>query len=529
MNNENSNNELLSILFEKAPDSIFLCDENGVFIDVNQEIETLFGHSMEYLIGKSFLNIGLFPPEDIPEVIRNLTLGFNGAPASPTEFKIYTKNRTIKFVEVRSHVFTHENQDLMLGVIRDISHQKRYQKSLEGLNHNIYSLATAETIEEIIEITASSITDVLGFQEGSIGFVEGNALVYKYHTNPETTDEFILPLDGPGISVQVIHSGKTVRIGDVRGYSNFVDSLDNKILLSELCVPVKVFDEVVAVLNIENDTLDAFTESDQKLVEILAENLASALSRIKIAEEKNDLERDLVSEKVRVEQERELSRLKTRFMSTATHEIRTPLTSIQGYTEIIQEESESLTETHMQYFDVIKRNVERLSILTDDLLDLQRLEEGKLALTNSVSLSRELVEEVLEEFIPILNARAQTVTCDLIDTSLHVDKLRLMQVIINLLSNASKFSPVGAKIAIRMKVIDDMVQMDVIDPGIGISGDDIGKLFTPFPGILVDNNVRGTGLGLSICKGIVELHGGKIWAESEGISHGSTFSFRIPL
>ena len=128
----------------------------------------------------------------------------------------------------------------------------------------------------------------------------------------------------------------------------------------------------------------------------------------------------------------------------------------------------------------------------------------------------------------MLDARNQTVTCDLVDASLNVDRLRLMQVIVNLLSNASKFSPEGAKIDIRMNFVDDMVQMDVIDPGVGLSGEDLDKLFTPFPGILIDNNVRGTGLGLSICKGIVELHGGNIWAQSEGLGQGATFSFRIP-
>ena len=104
-----------------------------------------------------------------------------------------------------------------------------------------------------------------------------------------------------------------------------------------------------------------------------------------------------------------------------------------------------------------------------------------------------------------------------------------MQVIVNLLTNASKFSPDASEIDLDISQTDEAIKFRATDSGVGISSEDISKLFTPFPGILVDGNVGGTGLGLSICKGIVDLHCGEIWAESNGQGQGSRFYFTIPI
>jgi signal transduction histidine kinase len=223
------------------------------------------------------------------------------------------------------------------------------------------------------------------------------------------------------------------------------------------------------------------------------------------------------------------NQLKTRIMSTATHEIRTPLASIQGYTEIIQMDQENLSESQKRYFEVILRNVRRLSVLTEDLLDLQRLEEGKISINIETVDVRLLIEDVRSEFVPLLGAKKQIIEINTVDVKLSVDRLRIMQVLINLLSNASKFSPVGSVIILEVYEEDDHVVFSVTDQGIGIREDDFKKLFSPFPGIRVDGNYGGTGLGLSICKGIVDLHGGDIWAESDGPKTGCTFKFSTPF
>jgi two-component system sensor histidine kinase VicK len=131
------------------------------------------------------------------------------------------------------------------------------------------------------------------------------------------------------------------------------------------------------------------------------------------------------------------------------------------------------------------------------------------------------------EFTPMLIEKDQSLKVNCVDVTVNIDRLRVMQVLINLLSNASKFSPEGAVITVDVVEAGDGVRFSVSDTGVGIREEDMGKLFVPFPGILVDGIVKGTGLGLSICKGIIELHGGSIWAESSGLGKGSVFSFTI--
>ena len=135
-------------------------------------------------------------------------------------------------------------------------------------------------------------------------------------------------------------------------------------------------------------------------------------------------------------------------MSTTTHEIRTPLSSILGYTELIQMDERNLSEAQRQYFTVIQRNVNRLTVLTDDLLDLQRLEEGRMSVNHEPVHIRDLVDGVESEFAPILAEKDQSLEVSCVDAVVDMDRLRLMQVLVNLLSKASKFSPEGGVIRV---------------------------------------------------------------------------------
>ncbi len=416
-----------------------------------------------------------------------------------------------------------------MGLIaRDISSQFHSQKRFEALHNHAIQLGAVETIDEVANITQETIQDILGFNIGGLGFVEGNQLIQNYIWGLENADPFVQPLDGSGITVQAIKTGVSQNIGDVRVSSDFVDGYSGMKTVSELTVPILVSGKPVGIINIESEEKYAFNESDQRLVETLAQHVGSVYSRIQDTAKKMELERELLVREVQVEQELELNKLKTRFMSTATHEIRTPLTSILGYTEIIQENDANLTDEQRMYFDVIQRNVNRLSKLTDDLLNIQRLEEGRVTLQLEPINAQELLADVITEVTPMISDKKQTIRRNSVDVIFSADRLRIMQVIVNLIINASKFSPIGSNIQIEVSESDDFFMLSVSDPGVGIEKEDLDKLFTPFPGILVDGNVSGTGLGLSISKGIVGLHGGRIWVNSEGLGKGSTFVFSIP-
>ncbi len=229
---------------------------------------------------------------------------------------------------------------------------------------------------------------------------------------------------------------------------------------------------------------------------------------------------------------RKLDEMKDRFVSTATHELRTPLTSISLSLDVLRNTyGDSWDESEENMFEVLERNSGRLAVLTGDLLDVQRIVSGRLMINpESVSLS-ELVKEVVDEMGPLIGRKNQELVVDVGDDVLevHVDRVRLSQVIVNLVSNAHKFTPEGGVIGIKVMRLGGSVEVSVTDNGIGLSEDDIGKLFALFPDIVTGQKYGGSGLGLSISKGIIELHNGEIWAKSDGHGKGSVFIFRLPL
>lgn len=229
------------------------------------------------------------------------------------------------------------------------------------------------------------------------------------------------------------------------------------------------------------------------------------------------------------------SRAKTLILSTATHELKTPLTSILGYVERLlhkQDRVGQLNERQQRYVETVERNAHRLQLLVDDLLDVSRIESGGFELDIMELNIRREIEEVAASMPGQLSERHVDLVVD-IPTDLpevRGDRFRVSQVLTNLVSNAVKYSPVDSTVTIRASAMAGEMQLDVVDKGIGISPADQSQLFSKF--FRVDNSftreVSGTGLGLFITKAIVEAHGGRVWVESEdGV--GSTFSFTIPL
>jgi PAS domain S-box-containing protein len=227
---------------------------------------------------------------------------------------------------------------------------------------------------------------------------------------------------------------------------------------------------------------------------------------------------------------KELEKMRNQFISAVTHELRTPLVSIKGYVDLILEGSESMTESVQSNLHVVKRNTDRLLSLVNDLLDLSRMQAGRLELELQPVDFKTVIQSCMAEAKPLIEEKKLSVGMEVPDKSLQIqgDQVRLCQVLMNLLSNAIKFSPEGSDVTLRVKEEMDIVKVEVSDKGIGIRKENLARVFEPFSAIEKPTYVKGTGLGLSITKGLVEAHGGKIWAESEGEGKGATFSFTIP-
>jgi signal transduction histidine kinase len=233
-------------------------------------------------------------------------------------------------------------------------------------------------------------------------------------------------------------------------------------------------------------------------------------------------------------QARELERTneaKSQFLSTVSHELRTPLTSIVAFTDLLARDREqSLNEKQRRHLDIVRRNARQLGALINDLLDISRIESGKLRVVKAQFDLTELVRHVVDSLAPVMASMGQRLIMDLPgELRITGDRDRILQVVSNLISNASKYSPNGSTVALVAYADGEYVALAVRDQGVGISRADQSNLFTPF--FRADNSttraVGGTGLGLAIAKRLVELHGGDISVVSEP-GKGSTFTVRLP-
>jgi len=220
---------------------------------------------------------------------------------------------------------------------------------------------------------------------------------------------------------------------------------------------------------------------------------------------------------------------KTEFVSDVSHELRTPLASIKGFTATVRSDGDMDRATREDFLRIVEEETDRLSRIIDDLLDLSRIESGR------IKLKKENVDliEVIKKGVVTIKQQAEEKHLEL-KTELPeeipyvlADSDKMMQVVINLLSNAIKYTKEG-EVMISARRVDGQVEVEVSDTGIGIAAEDLSKVFEKFqriekPGV----EAKGTGLGLSIVKALVELHGGKVFAESEP-GKGSKFGFRLP-
>ncbi|MCM8831677.1 MAG: cell wall metabolism sensor histidine kinase WalK [Candidatus Omnitrophica bacterium] len=228
---------------------------------------------------------------------------------------------------------------------------------------------------------------------------------------------------------------------------------------------------------------------------------------------------------------RRLERIRQDFVANVSHELRTPLTSIKGYAETLLEGAIFDKKNAKDFVEIIYNDADRLAKLIDDLLDLSKIESGRLEM---VFLPIDILE-VIEKVVKILEPQAKKKSI-LINLNIPpdlpkvlADQNRISQVILNLLDNAIKYTPNEGKISIFANPKDNFVQVDVIDTGIGIPKEALPHIFERFYRVdkARSRELGGTGLGLSIVKHIILNHGGNVWVESE-LGRGSTFSFTLP-
>ena len=243
----------------------------------------------------------------------------------------------------------------------------------------------------------------------------------------------------------------------------------------------------------------------------------------------NEMAEELEQEESRREQ---LDRLKDEFVLTASHELRSPLTSVQGFAELLMLERDSLTPRQAETVEVILDNCRHLVRLLNDLLDLARSDAGRLSIQPRPTEVAPLLEDVVRTMRAQTEAAGQQLREDVPPglPPIEVEPDRIRQILMNLLTNAHEYTPEGASIEVAARALGAEVEISVTDDGPGIPDEQLQRIFDRFTrgDAGLTQRVGGTGLGLAISKSLAEAHGGSISAEST-VGQGSTFRLRLPI
>lgn len=441
-------------------------------------------------------------------------------------------------------------------------HHNQRIESLTQLLESIRVINSKLDIQLVLQNIVSESANLVGGEAGGIGLVKENKLVFEnvwYKDHWEKTNlEF--PLN-QGIAGLVAATGKTIIVNDPMQDSRVIypELIKKYNLQGFMDVPIYNRDrKVIGVLDIRlSANRVPFNLADARLVESLAEQAAVAIENaelygslaeknLMIIESLKEIEKLYSNEQevTRRLQElnyklKEVNELKTNFMIVTSHEMRTPLTVLKGYHEVLLDlQPENLSASQKRALQTCQRTIERLINIVNDILEMLRIEEKRISLKlTSFNLS-DLILDIVNEVTPFIEKRSLKISIKVPESALmleaDLEKIRL--VLLNLIQNAIKFTYDGGLIEITANEEDNQIHLIIKDSGIGIVASEIDHIFDKFytgqdtihhKSGKYEFGARGAGLGLAIAKSYLEAHSGKIWVVSEGKGTGSTFHIII--
>jgi signal transduction histidine kinase len=404
-----------------------------------------------------------------------------------------------------------------------LEQQTATSKVLEVISRSAFDL------HAVFETVAESSVRLCGADRAFIFRFDGELLrmAVAYNSPPEFTawveQHPIRPGRHSG-SARAALERRTIHIPDVRVDPEYTyGAKDAEAIRTVLGVPILKGDDLLGVMMIYHlEGIRPFTEKQIALVETFADQAAIAIENVRLFDEIQDKSRQLEV----------ASQHKSQFLANMSHELRTPLNAILGYTELMADGIYGqLPEKTVGVLKRLESNGRHLLGLINDVLDLSKIEAGQLVLDLSDYSLEDIAQTVRSTLEPLAADKKLAFMVEVAPKmpAGHGDGRRLTQVLINLVGNAIKFTDAG-EVVITGGTTDGSFHLSVRDTGPGISAADQAKLFQEFQ--QADNAITrkkgGTGLGLAISKRIVEMHGGKIWLESQ-VGQGSTFSFTIPV
>jgi signal transduction histidine kinase/DNA-binding response OmpR family regulator len=390
-------------------------------------------------------------------------------------------------------------------------------------------LAASLQLEEVLNTIVEEAINITPADRGSIALYDPNrdALALRVLIGfPEAAlttireNTYTVLRRGDGLHGRLLTTGQAVLVNDVLSDPEYI--VADRDTRAELIVPIRQGEALLGALNLESPHAYAFGEPDQRLMEALADQAAVAIANARAYE----------AERAALDRMREVDRLKTQFLANMSHELRTPLNSIIGFSRVILRGIDGpLTEMQQADLTAIHNSGQHLLGLINDVLDLSKIEAGKMELAPEDTDLADVVKGVMSTAIALVKDKKvelhHEIPPDL--PLVRADPRRIRQVVLNLVSNAAKFTETG-RITTRISVHPTEVWVSVADTGMGIHEDKLEHIFEEFTQVDASTTRKagGTGLGLAISRKFIEMHGGRMWAESQ-VGVGSTFTFTLPL
>ena len=403
---------------------------------------------------------------------------------------------------------------------------------LKALGEVGQAVSSTLDLETVLSTIVSRATQLAGVDGGSIYEYDAEHEEFHVRATDRLPDKLVEAMrsnpvrKGEGVLGRMAISGEPVEIPDIADESAYQSRVREKLIRlgyrSLLAVPLLRENHILGGLAVNRKRAGAF---DPQLIELLKTFATQSALAIQNARLYREIE-------VKSKELEAASRHKSEFLANMSHELRTPLNAIIGFSEVLSERMfGDINEKQAEYIDDILQSGQHLLSLINDILDLSKIEAGRMEL----ELSEFDLPDLIENTMTLVRERAVRRGVALgrsIDERLgtiRADERKVKQVLLNLLSNALKFTSEGGKISVRAAANDGAAEISVTDTGVGIAPEDQATVFEEFRQVgTASKKIEGTGLGLAISRKFIALHGGRIWVTSK-VGSGSTFSFTLPL
>jgi len=519
-------------LTESSLTGVFV-HQDGRYVFVNNRFADIHGYTPEELMGEEYLKLIL--PDERQEVALKVSKRLMGE-NHPRRYEVrkLKKDGNIVWCEMMATNIQYRGKPAIMGNVIDINDRKLAEEALRKSEEKYRNLFKNSRDPVFISSREGKVVDV------NQSFLELFGYTREEIMNLNTNDAYV----------------------DLDERFRFQKEIEQKGFVREFEVKLRKKDRTVMHCIISVSVRRADDGSILGYQGIIHDITERKLAGEALKKAHDDLERKVVerTEELHIAKEaaEAANRAKSDFLANMSHELRTPLNAIIGFSEILKDQYfGELNEKQADYVKDILSSGKHLLSLINDILDLSKIEAGKVEL----ELSKVNIKELLENSLIMVKEKCLkhgidlgiNITQDLEDLEITADKRKLKQVMFNLLSNAAKFTPEGGKIHVPADFISgselrvsrseqlatrnsqlatgDFIEISVADSGIGIAPEDQENIFHEFYQVKggMKDKTPGTGLGLSLVKRLVEMHGGMIWVESDGEGRGSRFSFVLPI